>query len=74
MAHEVSLDLNEKIVLHKDVEVEVKADGSKLGTLLISKGNIEWLPGGNSVNKQRLSWRKFAALMEGQGKPTKVKK
>jgi hypothetical protein len=74
MAHEVSLALDEKIVLHKDVEVEVRADGSKLGTLLISKGNIEWLPGGNSVNKQRLSWKKFAALMEDQGKPTKVKK
>ncbi|MNE57647.1 hypothetical protein D3C80_1526260 [compost metagenome] len=63
MAHEVFLNLNEKIVLHKDVEVEVKADGAKLGTLLISKGNIEWLPVGNSVNKHRLTWRKFAELM-----------
>ena len=25
-----------------------------MGTLLISKGNIEWLPKGNSVNKKRL--------------------
>lgn len=73
MAHEVFLSLDEKIVLHKDVEVEVKADGAKLGTLLISKGNIEWLPVGNSVNKHRLSWKKFAALMEAQGKPAKVK-
>jgi hypothetical protein len=74
MAHEVFLNLNEKIVLHKDVEVEVKADGAKLGTLLISKGNIEWLPVGNSVNKHRLTWRKFAELMETQGKPARVKK
>ena len=74
MAHEVFLNLNEKIVLHKDVEVEVKADGAKLGTLLISKGNIEWLPVGNSVNKHRLTWRKFAELMETQGKPARIKK
>lgn len=74
MAHQVYLNLSEKIVLHKDVEVEVKIDGSKLGTLLISKGNIEWLPVGNSVNKHRLSWAKFAELMETQGKPAKIKK
>jgi len=73
MAHEVSLSLNEKIVLHKDVAVEIKSGGAKLGTLLISKGNIEWLPVGNSVNKHRLSWKKFATLMESQGKPSKVK-
>lgn len=74
MAHQVSLNLNEKLVFHKDVEIEVKADSSKLGTLLISKGNIEWLPVGNSVNKHRLTWKKFAELMETQGKPAKVKK
>lgn len=74
MAHEVSLNLNEKFVLHKDVKIEVKADSAKLGTLLISKGNIEWLPVGNSVNKHRLSWRKFAELMEAQGQPAKIKK
>lgn len=72
MAHEISLSLTEKIVLHKDVEVEVKASGEKLGTLLISKGNIEWLPSGNHVNKHRLSWKKFSELMELHGKPTKV--
>jgi len=74
MAHQVYLNLSEKIVLHKDVEVEVKVDGAKLGTLLISKGNIEWLPVGNSVNKHRLSWVKFAELMEIQGKPARIKK
>lgn len=73
MAHEVSMDINNKFILHKDVMVEVKNNGKKLGTLLISKGNIEWLPSGNSVNKHRLSWVKFAALMEEQGKPAKAK-
>lgn len=78
MAHEVSAKLYTKVVAHKDLEIEVKTidDGktSKLGTLLISKGNIEWLPKGNSVNKKRLTWVQFAALIEEQGKTTKVKK
>ena len=74
MAHEVTLDIATKFVLHKDVKIEVKTDAGKLGTLLISKGNVEWLPSGNSVNKKRLSWSKFAELMEAQGKAVKVKK
>jgi len=44
-----------------------------LGTLLISKGNVEWLPKGNSVNKQRLTWKQFADFMESYGKDVKVK-
>ncbi|MEG7362322.1 hypothetical protein [Pseudomonas citronellolis] len=73
MAHEVSVNLHQKIVLSKDVEVEVKADGAKLGTILISKGNIEWVPAGNHVNKHRLTWKQFAALMENEGSPKKIK-
>lgn len=78
MAHEVSAKLHTKVVAHKDPEIEVKTidDGkpSKLGTLLISQGNIEWLPKGNSVNKKRLTWVQFAALVEGKGKTVKVRK
>lgn len=73
MAHEVTLDIATKFVLHKDVKVEVKTDEGKLGTLLISKGNIEWLPVGNHVNKKRMTWRNFAKLIEEQGKDVKVK-
>lgn len=73
MAHEVTMDLSTKFVLHKDVELEIKKDGRKLGTALISKGNIEWVPTKNSVNKKRLSWAKFAELMESEGKDVKIK-
>lgn len=77
MAHEVSAKLHTKVVAHKDLEIDVKtiSNGkpSKLGTLLISKGNIEWLPKGNSVNKKRLTWIQFATLMEEQGKTVKMK-
>lgn len=78
MAHEVSAKLHTKVVAHKDLEIEIKtvSDGkpSKLGTLLISKGNIEWLPKGNSVNKKRLTWVQFADLIEEHGKTVKAKK
>lgn len=74
MAHEVTLGITTKFVLHKDVKFEVKSNGKKLGTLLISKGNVEWLPSGASVNKKRLTWSAFAKLIEGKGKPAKIKK
>lgn len=74
MANEVTLDISTKFVLHKDVKIEVKTDSKKLGTLLVSKGNIEWLPAGNSVNKHRLNWKKFAELMEQQGAPARARK
>ena len=72
MAHEVTLHLNSKFVLNKDIEIEVKTDDGKLGTLLVSKGNVEWKPVGNSRNKKRLSWTKFAALLESEGKAVKA--
>ncbi|HHA2449133.1 hypothetical protein ACSMEB_10980 [Stenotrophomonas maltophilia] len=73
MAHEITMDLATKFVLHKDVELAVRKDGRLLGTALISKGNIEWVPAGNSVNKKRLSWARFAELMQDHGKDVKIK-
>jgi phosphotransacetylase len=67
------MNINDKLVLHKDVEIEVRKDKKKLGTVLVSKGNVEWLPAGNSVNKRRMSWEKFAELMESEGRQVKVK-
>lgn len=73
MAHEVRAKIDTKVVAHKDLEIVVKTGNGKLGTLLISKGNVEWLPKGNHVNKKRLSWAKFAALIEAEGKTAKIK-
>ena len=45
MVHEVSAKLHTKVVAYKDLEIEIKTVDSgklsKLGALLISKGNIE---------------------------------
>lgn len=74
MAHEVRARIDTKVVAHKDLEITVKSSGAKLGTLLISKGNIEWLPKGNHVNKKRLSWGRFASLIEEEGRSVKAKR
>jgi hypothetical protein len=72
MAHEVRIKIDTAIARHKDFEIIVKGTDGKIGTVLISKGNIEWLPSGNSVNKFRLTWKKFAELMEVNGKRAQV--
>jgi hypothetical protein len=76
MAHQVKLRLNtaEVEIAHKDVEVAIRDRGAKLGTLLISKGNIEWRPAKKSVRKHRFSWKKFAAFMEDEGKRVRGKR
>lgn len=75
MAHTVSLEIpSTRTVLHKDIKFEIRSSTGKLGTLLVSKGNIEWLPSPKSIKKSRLSWRQFAALMVSKGKPARVKK
>ena len=72
MAHQVRATLDTKVVKSKDLKVVIKKDGAKLGTLLISQGNLEWLPSGNSVNKRRMKWAKFAEMMEEKGTLVKV--
>lgn len=67
-SHDVMLELHTSVVANKDVKLEVRSDGSKLGTALISRGNIEWLPANNSVTRYRLTWEAFAVLMENHGK------
>jgi hypothetical protein len=73
-SHDISFSIPQKFVLSKDVEFDIRSDGAKLGTLLISKGNIEWVPASNSVKKQRLTWEKFAKMMEETGKVTRMAK
>jgi hypothetical protein len=76
MAHEVSAKLHTKVVANKDLEIEIKAgtgaSKAKLGTLLISQGNIEWVPA-NKQYKRRLTWTKFDAVMRAAGKATRKK-
>ena len=68
MANEILVRFDRSVeIKNTDFEVTIKQNKRKLGTLLLSRGNIEWLPSGNHVNKFRLSWRKFARMMEEKG-------
>ena len=72
--HDITFTIPQKVVLAKDIEFEVKSDSKKIGTLLISKGNIEWVPANNKINKQRLTWEKFSKVMDGLGSEEKISK
>ena len=74
MSHQVDATFHKRSIEKKDLEVRIKSDAGKIGTLLISKGNIEWLPKGNSKNKRAMKWEEFAERMEEEGKVRKVKK
>jgi hypothetical protein len=72
MAHQVRAKIRAPLqVKNKDLEIDVRNDDGKLGTLLISQGNIEWVPTGNKVNRTRMRWSKFAKFMEEYGRPVK---
>jgi hypothetical protein len=73
MSHEVRMDISNAFVPKTDVTFDIRENGSKLGTLLISRGNIEWVPAGNSVNKRRMTWAKFAKFMRTKGAKKKIK-
>lgn len=54
-----------EIVMNSDIEFIVRENDKKLGELHVSKGSIEWLPN-NGRFKRRMSWSKFAQLMDGE--------
>jgi hypothetical protein len=66
----LALRFNQKIpVGFRDVDIVVRnTNGSKLGTLRVSQGTIDWVPG-NAQTAYKMPWKKFGALMEDQGRP-----
>lgn len=72
--HDVTIEIPKKSIQAKDIKFTVKSDGGMLGSLLVSKGNIEWIPANNSVRKRRLTWERFAQMMESEGRKARIKK
>ena len=62
--HDLLMDIPEKVVLHKDVTIEVHSDGVKLGQLQISKGSIDWWPGKTRTNGCFMTWERFDQVMK----------
>lgn len=74
MAHDVSLTIPPIAIGSLDMKMEIKEGGVKLGTLHVSKGNLEWVPRGRSSNRFRLQWSEFANLVSEHGKPVRTAK
>ncbi len=73
--HEALFEIPQKCVHAKDIEAEeVRSDEAKLGTLLISAGNIEWVPAKNSVRKFSLAWERFSEVMIAERLVVRIKK
>ena len=55
-------------VVNADAEIEVRTtDNELLGRLLVSRGSIDWV-GANKQLRHRMTWRKFAKVMETEGR------
>ena len=50
-----------------DIELVVRRNGARVGTLKISKGNVDWLPR-DGQKPYRLSWAKFDKCMQENGR------
>jgi hypothetical protein len=46
------------------LRVEVRRAQEFLGTLYMGRGSVQWWPGGNKTNDFRMSWTRFAKLLE----------
>jgi len=72
MAHKVIFNLPRRELGREDVEFVVMQTGAdgverRFGTLLVSKGAIEWRPT-NKVYRRRLTWLRFDQAMRESGR------
>jgi hypothetical protein len=57
-----------------DLELEVRSSNSKLGELHISKGSVDWRPANSKGTEYRMTWEKFAAFMQENGRTSVSKR
>lgn len=54
-------------VMHADSEMKIEG----VGTLIFSKGSVEWKPHKNSKNLRRYTWAQFGKLLADGGSPAR---
>lgn len=64
--HRLRLRIPARVVLNKDAELDVYSGKTKLGTVRMSRGSIEWLPVKHTYG-YHLMWEQFDALMRIHG-------
>ena len=67
MAHEVTFTLPERELGKADIEFKVKANGTVVGRLKVSKGTIVWVPKDKTYG-YKVTWKQFDELMQERGK------
>ncbi|WP_043642722.1 hypothetical protein [Caenispirillum salinarum] len=72
MAHSIQLTLPSVELLNSDAAIKIYVDDSLQGTLLASKGNVQFWPPGHSVNYYEMSWSDFCAFFRDYGRPCSV--
>ena len=70
MANEVSVNLPWRKLGGADAEFKVKIDNAVIGTLKISKGDLEWVPR-DAKYGYKVKWADFGKLMEKNGSKAK---
>lgn len=67
MAHRVIFSVPRSELGNSDLELSVRTDDGKFGTLKISKGALVWVPRDHQYG-YKVSWKKFDMFMTGEGK------
>jgi hypothetical protein len=66
MTHKVAFKVPERELGNVDVEFYVSLGKSKLGTLKVSKGDVEWVPKDFTYG-HKLKWKDFDIVMKEKG-------
>lgn len=62
MAHQVVFNVPNRVLGKEDIRFDVHDENGKVGTLLVSKGGVEWRPAyGKLVRRAR--WKRFDDIM-----------
>ncbi len=62
--HTIDFDIPAQTLGNVDITCRAYSNGVKIGTLRLSKGTVDWMPARATVNIRRLSWERFAELLE----------
>jgi hypothetical protein len=61
--HMVRVSQPSRELVNSDVTFEIYSDGQKLGTMLVSKGTVDWFPR-NAQTSISLQWEEFADVLD----------
>lgn len=68
MAHEVQLEEARALEIGKvDVVFKISGDANVLGRLKVSKGRLEWMPGGKKKYAREISWDNLTKVFKENG-------